>query len=314
MEVTVYRRGRVVVLLLVLALGTVACSAAADSADDETGRVRVFASTDVWASVVQAVGGADVEVTAAVSRPGQDPHDYEATLRDKLAVSKAAVVVYNGGGYDDWAAQLTSSTAGERRVVDAVETSRGEHGSDRAADGSGDQFNEHVFYDFGAVTRVADAVAAALAAVDPDHRAIYEKGAAAVRGELRTLTRKAAAIGTEHPGLTAVATEPVAGYLLKAIGIIDLTPAGYVEQSESDAGPSALVRKETVGVLTSGRARMLVRGAQTEDQVSNQLEGAAKSRNLPEVEVAETLPEGVTTYQAFAERALTAFADAAGSS
>jgi zinc/manganese transport system substrate-binding protein len=135
-----------------------------------------------------------------------------------------------------------------------------------------------------------------------------------MRGELRTLTRKAAAIGEEHPGLTAVATEPVAGYLLKAMGIVDLTPAGYVEQSESDAGPSALVRKETVGVLTSGRARMLVRGAQTEDQVSNQLEDAAKSRNLPEVEVAETLPEGVMTYEAFAERALTAFAAAAGSS
>ena len=109
-----------------------------------------------------------------------------------------------------------------------------------------------------------------------------------------------------------MATEPVAGYLLRAMGIDDLTPTGYVEQSESDAGPSALVRKETVDVITSGRAKLLVRGAQTEDQVSRQLEDAAQSRDIPAVEVAETLPDGFSTYQGFAEKAITDFAAAAG--
>lgn len=307
-------RGRAA-LLLVVGLLAAACGAKADSAGDEAGQVRVFTSTDVWASVVRAVGGPDVAVTAAISRPGQDPHDYEATLRDKLAVSKAAVVVYNGGGYDDWAAQLCQSTPGERQVVDAVATSGAEkQGSAEGAAGTGGKFNEHVFYDFDAVAGVADAVAAALAAADPDHRAAYEGRVATFHHELRRLTREANGIGLEHPGLTAVATEPVAGYLLQAIGIADVTPTGYVEQSESDAGPSALVRKQTVDVITSGRARMLVRGAQTEDPVSRLLEVAAQSRHIPEVEVSETFPDGITTYAGFVEKALAAFADAARAS
>ena len=304
------RRGSATLLLLVLALLTGACGGTpAGSAD---GRVQVFTSTDVWASVVRAVGGPDVDVTAAITRPDQDPHDYEATVRDKLAVSKAAIVVYNGGGYDDWAAQLSEGTSGERKVIDAVTASGLEQEASGRA-GSDGHFNEHVFYDFGAVARVADALAAALAEADPAHRANYEARAATVRDNLRSLTRRAAAIGTEHPGLTAVATEPVAGYLLQAIGIEDVTPEGYVEQSESDAGPSALVRRQTVDVITSGRASLLVRGAQTEDQVSHQLELAAESRGIPEVEISETLPAGVTTYTGFAEKALSAFADAATS-
>lgn len=305
------RLGRSALLLIVLALAAAGCGAEPDPNSGEAGRVRVFTSTDVWASVVQAVGGPDVEVTAAISRPDQDPHDYEATIRDKLAVSKAAVVVYNGGGYDDWAAQLTQGTPGERHVVDAVATSSVERTGRGHAPGSGDERNEHVFYDFSAVSTVADAVASALATADPDHAAEYESRATSFRGDLRSLTRAAAAIGTQHPGLTAVATEPVAGYLLQAIGIDDLTPSGYVEQSESDAGPSARVRKETGDLITSGRAKLLVRGAQTEDQVSRQLEVAAQSRGIPLVEVAETLPDGVTTYQGFAEEAIADFAAAA---
>ena len=309
------RRSGVALLLLVVALVAAGCGAEADPSGVEDGRVHVFTSTDVWASVVRAVGGPEVEVTAAISRPDQDPHDYEPTIRDKLAVSKAAVVVYNGGGYDDWAAQLSEGTAGERQIVDAVATS-GLEKQETARDvgESGGEFNEHVFYDFGAVARVADAVASALGTADPDHRADYEARATTFRGDLCALTREAAAIGTRHPGLTAVATEPVAGYLLEAIGITDLTPAGYVEQSESDAGPSALVRQQTVDLITSGRAKMLVRGAQTEDQVSRRLEVAAQSRDIPAVEVSETLPDGVTTYRGFAEKAIAAFADAAGAS
>jgi zinc/manganese transport system substrate-binding protein len=292
---------------------TAACTAKADPSSD--GRVKVFASTDVWASVVQAVGGPEVEVTAAISRPGQDPHDYEATLRDRLALSRAALVVYNGGGYDDWAAQLSKSTPGDRQVVDAVETRSLEQlGRGHATAGTGGEVNEHVFYDFTAVAGVADAVASALAAADPDHRADYEARAGTFSRELVRLSRAARAIGAQHPGLTAVATEPVAGYLLQEIGIADVTPPDYVAQSESDAGPSALVRQQTIDVIASGRARLLVLGAQTEDQVSRRLDIAAQARRIPEVEIAETLPDGVTTYRGFAEKALAAFADAAAAS
>jgi zinc/manganese transport system substrate-binding protein len=304
-----HRRG--LAALVVLVSLTVGCAAKAGPPSTVASRVRVFASTDVWACVVQAIGGPQVEVASAISRPGQDPHDYEATLRDKLAVSRAAIVIYNGGGYDDWAAQLSRSTPGERRVIDAVGAS-GVDTSSRGAAAAPGQVNEHVFYDFAAVARVGGAVVSALSAADPAHRAAFRARAKHFDRDLRSLSNEAARIGAAHPGLTAVATEPIAGYLLQEIGIRDVTPPGYVEQSESDAGPSALVRQQTVDVIASGRAKLLVRDAQTEDQVSLRLEVAARTRHVPEVQIAETLPDGITTYRGFAQSALAAFADAAG--
>src|SRR4051794_17803579 len=83
--------------LLLTACGTTTGSAR-DSAGD--GVVEVVASTSVYGDIVRSIGGDKVRVSSVIARTSQDPHSYEATTQDKLAVSKAGLVVENGGGYD----------------------------------------------------------------------------------------------------------------------------------------------------------------------------------------------------------------------
>jgi zinc/manganese transport system substrate-binding protein len=45
-------------------------------------------------------------VTAIIHDSAQDPHEYEATPRDALAIAEADLVVVNGGGYDEFMATL----------------------------------------------------------------------------------------------------------------------------------------------------------------------------------------------------------------
>ena len=74
------------------------------------GVVEVVASTSVYGDIVRSVGGGKVRVTSIINRTSQDPHSYEATTQDKLAVSKAELVVENGGGYDDFFSTLAANT------------------------------------------------------------------------------------------------------------------------------------------------------------------------------------------------------------
>ena len=37
-----------------------------------------------------------------ISDPSADPHAFQSNAQDQLALSKAALVVENGGGYDDF--------------------------------------------------------------------------------------------------------------------------------------------------------------------------------------------------------------------
>ena len=47
-----------------------------------------------------------MQVDSLIDAPSQDPHDFQADARDRLAVSRARLVVVNGGGYDDFLTQL----------------------------------------------------------------------------------------------------------------------------------------------------------------------------------------------------------------
>lgn len=67
----------------------------------------VYATTNVWGSVAKAVGGDKVNVIVGVNELSQDPHDYQATATDKLNITKSAVMLVNGGGYDDWGYELS---------------------------------------------------------------------------------------------------------------------------------------------------------------------------------------------------------------
>src|SRR5215213_6716455 len=90
-------------LVLAAALAT-GCGPAADGGRAAGGSagIRVVASTNVYADLVRQVAGDTVGVTSVISDPAQDPHSYEADAKTQLALSRARVVIENGGGYDDF--------------------------------------------------------------------------------------------------------------------------------------------------------------------------------------------------------------------
>ena len=71
-----------------VALTMVGCSTNKDdqsASGDKSDKPVIVASTNVWGSVARAVGGDQAEVKSVITKPTQDPHDYEATAQDKLA-------------------------------------------------------------------------------------------------------------------------------------------------------------------------------------------------------------------------------------
>ena len=94
----------------------------------------VYATTNVWGSVAKAVGGDKVNVIVGVDDLSQDPHDYQATATDKLNITKSAVMLVNGGGYDDWGMSLAESVSHKPVVINAVALSGLSPTTDNAAD------------------------------------------------------------------------------------------------------------------------------------------------------------------------------------
>ncbi len=303
----------------------------------------VYATTNVWGSVAKAVGGDKVNVIVGVDDLSQDPHDYQATATDKLNITKSAIMLVNGGGYDDWGMSLAESVSHKPVVINAVALSGLSPNTDNAADEStGEQhqheiktadpqpydhphvpsaghsevhthshgdFNEHVFFSLDTAKKVAEAVNKQLAATSPANQAIYAKNTQQFIQQIDALKVKAKQIG-QQKAITAFATEPVIGYLLADMGIKDVTPKAYVVQSETDAGVSVKVLNDSKSLLSNKQVGLLVVNAQTEDATSKQLITLAKASAVPVVAVYETFPDGVTSYTQFIEKTLDDFAAA----
>ena len=294
----------------------------------------VYATTNVWGSVAKAVGGDKVNVIVGVDDLSQDPHDYQATAIDKLNITKSAVMLVNGGGYDDWGMSLAESVSHKPVVINAVALSGLSPNIDNAADESAGEhqhdtqheiktahpqpsdhphvhgdFNEHVFFSLDTAKKVAEAVNKQLAATSPANQAIYAKNTQHFIRQIDALKVKAQQIG-QQKAITAFATEPVTGYLLADMGIKDVTPKAYVVQSETDAGVSVKVLNDSKSLLSNKQVGLLVVNAQTEDATSKQLITLAKASTVPVVAVYETLPDGVTSYTQFIEKTLDDFAAA----
>ncbi len=304
----------------------------------------VYATTNVWGSVAKAVGGDKVNVIVGVDDLSQDPHDYQATATDKLNITKSAVMLVNGGGYDDWGVSLAESVSHKPVVINAVALSGLSPNTDNAADEpagehkhdtqheiktadpqpsdhphvpserhsevhshSHGDFNEHVFFSLDTAKKVAEAVNKQLAATSPANQAIYAKNTQHFIQQIDALKDKAKQIG-QQKAITAFATEPVIGYLLADMGIKDVTPKAYVVQSETDAGVSVKVLNDSKSLLSNKQVGLLVVNAQTEDATSKQLITLAKALAVPVVAVYETFPNGVTSYTQFIEKTLDDFA------
>jgi zinc/manganese transport system substrate-binding protein len=268
-------------------------SGTSDAAAD--GKIAVVASTNVWGSVVQAVGGDDVSVRSLINDSKGDPHSYADKPEDATLLTEAKLVVYNGGGYDDFFTKLVDAAGADAKQIVAFDVSGVPEGE-----------NEHVWYDFATVKKVADRVAAELGAIDPDNKDTYTANAQAFDGKLDELTTKADAV----PDGKVVATEPVAKYLLDAAGMTDVTPPDFSEAIEEETDPPVAAVADTMDLVTGKQIVALVNNDQTETNVTDQLNNAAKTAGIPIVNVSETLPPGVTDYVEWMTKQVDALAGA----
>ncbi|MBT5848270.1 MAG: zinc ABC transporter solute-binding protein [Micrococcales bacterium] len=266
-----------------------------------TGTIQVVTSTNVWASVVEIIGGDWVEATAIIDNSSQDPHSYEATARDQLAVQDAELVIANGGGYDEFMEQLVAATTGEKMFIELVEG-----GHDHTVDGESEtdaetvmdqaHDNEHIWYDLHQVSEVADQIASAINELRPeafdDVNANYDFFAS----ELENLELRVEALRDRALGLGVIAVEGVGNLMLEDAGFDILTPQDLADAIEEERDVPLTALEEAKSLLKNKLAILLVINIQVDDAVSGELVKIAEAVGTPVVALSELIPSDDLDY------------------
>ena len=293
-------------LLSACAQASVTSQATPDANPDGQTRISVVTSTNVYGDIAKTIGGDKVRVTPIISKITQDPHSYEPTAQDKLALSGAALIIGNGAGYDPFMDTITKDLAvREDRILHAVDVAGLEGGDSHAqedapqetgTDGHG-AINEHVWYDMSSASMIAEEIASRLGAIDPAGAAGFTANAKKFTAGTTAVSDKLAAIKTRNAGEGVALTEPLPVYMLDAAGLNNRTPEDFLEAAEEGNDAPAAALKSTVDLVSSTSVRFLAYNDQTATPQTEMVRHAAATANLPVVNFTETLPDGKTFIQ-----------------
>jgi zinc/manganese transport system substrate-binding protein len=297
----VWRGGGAGIVGAALLLAVAGCSGSASG--ESRALVSVVASTNVYGDIVTELAGrlagGKVAVTSIITDPAADPHEYEASTRNELAIKQADLVIENGGGYDDFIDRLRAASGSDAQVLNAVKI--GARHSD----------NEHVWYDFPTVAKLVKRVESFLIAQDRADAATFKANARSFIGRLRQLEAEEATIRRSASGVGVAITEPVPLYMLTACGLVNRTPAQFSAAVEEGTDVAPRVLQDALALFSQHTVKVLVYNGQTVDNATDQLRDAAQANQVPEVAVTETLPAG-KTYLSWMQANLDAVAGALG--
>jgi zinc/manganese transport system substrate-binding protein len=274
----------------VLAVSLLAGGCASSLALGSDGRIVAIGAENQYADVIRQVGGKYVQASAIMSNPNSDPHTFEASAATGRLVNASRLVVQNGLGYDSFMDTIENAVPDSGRHVIVVQKLLGLPDSTP---------NPHLWYDPATMPRVAAAVAEGLAAIQPGHAAYFRANA---KTFINSLSAWVNAIGTfkqHYPGTPVATTEPVADYLLRALGADNKTPWAFQADVMNGTDPSAQDVAVERSLFTNHEVKVFLYNQQVTDSLTESFIALARANHIPVVGVYETMPEPGYRYQSW---------------
>jgi len=274
------------------AMAVTACSGAASGAQSAAGPGTIVAvgAENEYADVIAQVGGKYVQANAIMSNPNTDPHSFEASPAVAREVSAAQLIVQNGVSYDTFMSTIESAAPNSGRKVIDVQQLLGLPDSTP---------NPHLWYDPNTMPKVADAIASDLAAIQPSHAAYFKANAKAFIASLTPWYNAIAAFKRAYAGTPVATTEPVADYMLQAVGANNMTPFTFQADIMNGVDPSPQNVAAEKSLFTEHKVKVFLYNQQVTDPLTDSLITLADQNHIPVVGVYETMPVPGFHYQSW---------------
>lgn len=255
-----------------------------------SGPINAIGVENEYADVIAQVGGKYVEVQAIETDPNTDPHSFEASPKVAKQVADAQLIVENGVGYDAWVDKIIAAAERPHRKVINVQKLLGL---------PDDTPNPHLWFDPKTMPAVAKAIADELAALDPAQASVFHANADQFVASLKPWQAAIAAFKEKHDKTPVAVTEPVADYLLQAMGFEILTPFTLEKAIMDGTDPSPQDVTAQNDLFSSGKVKVFAYNQQVTDSLTRSFLDAAKKADIPVVGVYETMPTPGYTYQSW---------------
>lgn len=263
--------------LLLLCLGLLtACSQQNNSAS----KINIVTSTNIYADIASQIVGKYGKTTALIANGNTDPHDFEPTTASAKVVAQADIVVANGMGYDSWMGNLASSN--DKKEVKVGEDLMGLSSS----------ANPHIWYNLTMPKKYVAYLVKKLSKLDKKHASYYQANAKAYLKQIAKIEKVADQTDGKKSKPVFV-SEPVFDYALERTGFT-IGDKNFEEATEKETDPSAAMIAKMNKAIEKKQITFFVNNTQSSSDTVKTFIKKAKAKNIPIIEVRETMPNKVS--------------------
>jgi zinc/manganese transport system substrate-binding protein len=253
-----------------------------------SGKLQVVAAENFWGSIATQLGGSKVAVQSIIVNPNTDPHSYEPTASDGVALAKSQIAIVNGIGYDLWASKLLAANPlSSRKILDV---------GDLLGLVQGD--NPHQWYSPSSVRRVIDQIVADYEQLEPKDSAYFDQQRTRFQTQgLGEYDRLIAAIRARYAGVAVGYSESIFQPLGEALGLKLLTPYSFAKAIAEGTDVSA-ADKQTVDTQAQRHLiRVWVYNSQNATPDVQRVNQIAMAAGIPVTTITETLSPASATFE-----------------
>ena len=302
MKKTSYIIAAVLIAVIILAafIGTYLSSHPTANSNPTSNVVQVVAAENFWGSLVAQLGGTHVHVLSIVTDPNADPHEYESSSADAIAIANARLVIVNGAGYDTWAQQLIAASNTPHQVVLNVQELINQPIG----------VNPHFWYSPYYVNYTVNAMYKDLVSIDPTNTAYYTQQYAALNTSLGVYNGVIDQIKQQYGGTKVASTESIFVYLANAAGLDLVSPSAFMQAVSEGNDPSVQSIVQFQNLITNRTVAVLVYNSQTVTPETQTIESMATQYHIPTVAITETVQPTTALFQDWMNSELIALQDA----
>ena len=290
------RKACAVASVLILAAGVAACGRSVAAASGPAGRIQVVAAENFWGSIASQLGAGKVSVRSIIVDPNTDPHSYEPTAADGVALARSQMAIVNGIGYDTWAQRLLDANAsGSRRVLDV---------GNLLGLKSGD--NPHQWYSPSSVQRVIDQIVADYKRLDPADSDYFDRQRAAFENrDLSQYRRLIAGIKARYAGVAVGYSESIFQPLGRALGLRLLTPYSFAKAIAEGSDVTAQDKQTVDTEAQHHEIKVWVYNSQNATPDVQRVNSLSRAAGVPITKITETLAPASDTFEQWQAAELT---------
>ncbi len=174
---------KITIFLLGISLFLAGCQQNEATSQEESGKLKVVATTTMLTDLINQIGGDAIEVEGLMG-PGIDPHGYQASSSDVNKLMSADVVAFNGLHLEGKLGEVFENLEKQGKTLFVLEDAIADEHLLLSEDGAVDP---HIWFSIENWQLAADYITNQLSEADPDNEAFYRSNHESYKEELINL-------------------------------------------------------------------------------------------------------------------------------